>query len=76
MKKEHTTPNTTMKISKKMEKAIAKVKKEYGECNISYGVEMYPINCVGRGFYDYAEIDLRPTICRTIIVNHDGEIFY
>lgn len=63
-----------LKVSAKMQKAIEKVEKKYGEMEKRFFVEAIPSNRVGRGFYDGCELHC-PILGRTVIVNHNGEIF-
>lgn len=63
-----------MKSSVKMQKAIAKVEKKYGELNKEYFVELNPENRVGRGFYDGCELTCNIIQSLKIIVAHDGTI--
>ena len=64
-----------MKASSKMRKAIARIEKKYGEMEKDFGVEFYPQNRRGNGFYDYVILTCPILKSLNFTINHEGEIF-
>jgi len=74
-KNETVNKQNELRASYKMRKAIERVEKKSGGMDKHFFVERDECNRVGRGFYDGCILSDR-LLQRSIIVNHEGEIFY